>query len=188
MPEPFPNPAILTSRASPSPPPRSSRANAVFSTVSVVRMAWAASWNCVGSAASDASRSGRAAASFSTGRGTPMIPVEEGNTSSARQPNRSAAAAQVARAALRPASPAAQLALPALMATTRTCPPVAFKCSLSIISGAAITRLEVNAAAALAGASATIIAKSVRPLAFSPALVAPKRKPKGMAFWGRSLM
>ena len=95
-----------------------------------------------------------------------------------------AAAAQVARAALKPASPAAQLALPALMATTRTRPPVALRCSLSMMSGAAMTRLAVKAAAALAGASATMRAKSGRPLAFRPALAAPNRNPRGMRIVG----
>ena len=69
--------------------------------------------------------------SFSAGSGTPMIPVEEGKTSSARQSKSVAAAAQVARAASQAGLPAAQLALPALMATTRTWPPVARRCSLS---------------------------------------------------------
>ena len=103
-----------------------------------------------------------------------------------RQPKVSAAALQVARAASRPAWPAAQLALPALMATTRTLPPVARRCSLSTISGAAVTRLAVKAAAALAGASATMRAKSVRPLCLSPALAAPKRKPRGSTQIGMS--
>ena len=80
-----------------------------------------------------------------------MMPVDEGKTSSAWHPNVFAAPAQVARAALMPASPAAQFALPALIATTRTRPPLALKFSLSIMSGAAMTRFDVNAAAALAG-------------------------------------
>ena len=118
------------------------------------------------SAPSGAASAGIAAISFSAGRGTPIMPVDEGKTSSALQWKTSAAALHVACAALRPACPAAQLALPAFTATTRTLPPVALKCSLSTISGAAVTRLAVNAAAALAGSSATISAKSVRPLAF----------------------
>ncbi len=89
--------------------------------------------------------------SFSAGRGTPMIPVEEGKTSSGLQPKICAAAAQVARAAAKPGSPAAQLALPALMAATRTRLPVARRWALSTMSGAAVTRLAVKAAAALAG-------------------------------------
>ena len=108
----------------------------------------------------DAASAGSAAISFSAGSGTPMTPVEEGKTSSGLQPKVSAAALQVARAASMPAWPAAQLALPALMATTRTLPPVARRCSASMSSGAALTRLPVNAAAADAGASATIRAKS----------------------------
>ena len=78
-----------------------------------------------------------------------MTPVEEGKTSSGLQPKISAAASQVARAASMPAWPTAQLALPALMATTRTLPPVARRCSASTRSGAALTRLAVKAAAAM---------------------------------------
>src|SRR3954447_18318783 len=109
-----------------------------------------------------------------------MIPVEEGNTSFGLHPNACATAAQVACAASRPAWPAAQLALPALIATARTLLRVARRCSWSTSTGAAFTRFAVNAAAALAGASAIIKAKSVRPLAFNPAFVAPKRKPFGI--------
>src|SRR5665213_4418436 len=109
-----------------------------------------------------------------------MTPVEEGKTSSGRQAKIFAAAAQVAWAASRPACPAAQLALPALIATTRTLPFEALKCCLSTMRGAAVTRLAVKAAAALAGASATMREKSGRPLALRPALTAPKRKPRGM--------
>jgi len=45
-----------------------------------------------------------------------------------------------------------------------------------ILSGAAMTRFDVNAAAALAGGRDDQ-AKSVRPLFFSPALIAPNLKP-----------
>jgi hypothetical protein len=51
-----------------------------------------------------------------------------------------------------------------------------------------MTRLEVKAAAALAGASATMREKSGRPLALTPALMAPKRKPRGMMNRERSVM
>ena len=183
MPEPLPKAAMRTWRGRPLDAPGTAAAatsmwaKAVFSTVSVVRMALAASMKRSDSAPMEAARSGNTAIIFSAGSGAPMTPVEEGNTSSVRQAKAWAAAAHTARAASRPAWPAAQLALPALMATTRTLPPVARKCSLSRITGAATTRFDVNAAAALAGASATITAKSVRPLALRPALAAPKRKP-----------
>ncbi len=188
IPEPLPKAATRTSRVAPSASFNSSRAKAIFSTRSVVRIACAASEKSLGSEPTLAASSGNAAISFSAGSGTPMIPVEDGNTSSARQTNVRATAAQVSRAARRPASPAAQLAFPALMAATRTRPPVELKCSLSMINGAAITRFDVNAAAALAGASATIRAKSGRPLAFRPAFTAPNRNPLGMVFFERSLM
>src|SRR5580658_2791777 len=116
-----------------------------------------------------------------------MMPVDEGKISFGLHPNTCAAAAHVARAAANPGSPAAQLALPALITATRTLPPVARRFSLSIVSGAACTRLAVKAAAALAGSSATIKARSVRPLCFSPALAAPKRKPFGIRIWLASL-
>jgi len=117
-----------------------------------------------------------------------MMPVDEGNTCSVGQAKVSAAAAQVARAAAMPGSPAAQFALPALIATTWTRPPEARRFSLSTMSGAAMTRLAVKAAAAEAGVSATMRAKSVRPLFFSPALVAPNLKPRGMRIWESSDM
>jgi iron complex transport system ATP-binding protein len=49
-----------------------------------------------------------------------------------------------------------------------------------------MTRLAVKAAAALAGESATMRAKSVRPLFLRPALVAPNRKPRGSGNWDAS--
>jgi len=54
--------------------------------------------------------------------------------------------------------------------------------------GAAMTRFAVKAAAALAGESATMREKSVRPLALTPALMAPKRKPRGMMSRERSVI
>ena len=112
----------------------SSRANAVFSTVSVVRMACAASMKAVRLRAQMPSpvpakpRSAfpRAAARRSCPSMTETLPPR----GSRRRLRRGSAGG---RAASRPACPAAQLALPALMATTRTLPPVARKCSLSTI-------------------------------------------------------
>jgi hypothetical protein len=48
--------------------------------------------------------------------------------------------------------------------------------------------LDVKAEAALAGLSATMREKSGRPLAFTPALMAPKRKPRGMMGRERSVI
>jgi len=101
-----------------------------------------------------------------------MMPVEDGKTCWGEQSKSSATASHVAWAAARPGEPAAQLAFPALMATARTWPPVARRFSLSTMRGAAVTRLAVKAAAALAGWSATIRAKSVRPLFLRPAFAA----------------
>ena len=117
-----------------------------------------------------------------------MMPVEEGKTSSGLQAKILAAAAQVARAAARPGSPAAQLALPALMAATRTWPPVAREMSLvddERCGGDAIGGEDGGGAGR---ESATMRAKSVRPLFLRPALAAPKRKPRGRRNWETSDM
>src|ERR1039457_7329178 len=113
------------------------RAKAVFSAVSVVRMAWATCWKWSKSEPRAAARPGRTAMSFSAGRGTPMTPVEDGKTSSGRQWKSWAAAAQVARAAARPASPAAQLAVPALRAAMRTRAPGGRGSVLWVVKGGA---------------------------------------------------
>ncbi len=161
-------------------PASSRRAKATFSTVSVVRMAVAASWKWLGS---DPERRGK------IGQHCGQLFRRQRNADDAGRRRKhllGAAIESLCRGGtggargLEPGRPAAQLALPALMATTRTWPPVALRCCLSMMSGAAITRFDVNAAAALAGASATIRAKSVRPLAFRPALPAAKRNPRGM--------
>jgi hypothetical protein len=103
-----------------------------------------------------------------------------GKTSSAGHAEDSAAAAsQVARAAAMPWLARGAVGVAGVDGDYADRLPEARRFSLSMISGAAVTRLAVKAAAALAGASATMRAKSVRPLFLSPALVAPKRKPRG---------
>ena len=57
---------------------------------------------------------GRAAARRSTGRCSPMTPVEKGSTSSAGAAGSSARASQLARASARPRWPVPALALPEL--------------------------------------------------------------------------
>ena len=99
-----------------------------------------------------------------------MMPVEEGKTSSKTQPNCSARAMQVWRAAPTPGSPVAQLALPALTRTAVTRPPVAARWRRPTITGAATTWLAVNRAAALAPEGQTASATSGLPLVLMPAV------------------
>ena len=108
--------------------------------------------------------------SFSVGNGTPMMPVEDGKTSSKTQPNWSPTAMQLLRQASRPACPVAQLALPALTMSAETLPPVAARCLRPMVTGAATTWLRVNRAAAVAPPVQMARATSGLPLALMPAL------------------
>ena len=169
-----------TSRISPDGPATSRRANAVLSTVSVVRMAWAACEKWLVSSPSEAANSGMTAISFSAGSGTPMIAGRRRKyLFGAAAKDASRGGAGLAR------SPQSRFAgravcISGIDRNHTDFPPVALRFSLSMSRGAAVTRFDVNAAAALAAASATITAKSGRPLALRPALVAAKRKPRGM--------
>ncbi len=107
------------------------------------------------------------------------MPVEEGKTCSGRQPKISAAAAQVARAASSPAWPGGAVGVAGIDGDYANLAAGGAQVLLVHNKGAAVTRLAVKTAAALAGASATMRAKSVRPLFLSPAFAAPKRKPRG---------
>ena len=96
-----------------APPPTVTSRDTSLRTVSVVMMASAAR-SQPSSARSE--RTAEAAAPMrSTGSGSPMTPVENGRTSSARQPAALASSSQVCRAAERPASPVPALALPELI-------------------------------------------------------------------------
>ena len=94
---------------------------------------WAGVWP------SEAATDGMAARTLAAGKGTPIMPVDDGKTSSKMQLKVSAAATQVWRQASMPASPVAQLALPALTRTTETLPPVAWRWVLPTVTGAATT-------------------------------------------------
>ena len=122
---------------------------------------------------------GSAARILETGIGTPIMPVEDGNTSSALNPSRPDAFRQTCKQSFMPALPVAQLALPEFTITARTCAPVARKCLRPISTGAAITRFFVNTAAAVVPGAASAKAKSNRPLALIPAATAENENPPG---------
>ncbi len=117
--------------------------------------------------------------SLSAGRGTPMMPVDEGKTSSKTQPKCSAVAVQERRQASMPGSPVAQLALPELMRTAVTRPPLAARWLRPTMTGAATTWFEVNMAAALAPVGQRASARSGLPLALIPAVADAHWKPRG---------
>src|SRR5579859_1982856 len=90
--------------------------------VSVVRMVLAKELSAPAPAWAVAIRLGRAAIIFSTGRGTPMMPVEEGKTCIGFVRMARATCWHTALAALMPDAPVAQFAFPALTISAWTFP------------------------------------------------------------------
>jgi hypothetical protein len=115
MPAPLAMPATRTVT-----PATSKLAAAILDRVSVVMMAPAIFSRSAAEDPNPARNAGSAAVTFSTGNSTPMMPVDEGNTSCGAHPKTLPAMEQLCSAAAMPASPVAQLALPALMSATRT--------------------------------------------------------------------
>src|SRR5512141_1475121 len=103
--------------------------DAIFGRVSVVMMARAKDSKAGASDERERASAGTAVQIVSTGRGTPMIPVEDGNTKSAAASSCVPSSAQIARASARPRGPVAQLAFPLLTNTARMRPAVFFRCS-----------------------------------------------------------
>src|SRR5216683_5233579 len=154
-------------------------AAAVFGRVSVVQMAREVSAKERADGRRKRATTGSARRIFSSGKGTPMTPVEQTNNSCGAQPSRFAASATVRRAAAWPASPVAQLAFPAFTTTARMRPFDVRRFSLEMRTGAATTRFCVKTAAAEAGTSLEMIARSSAPVFFKPHAVAAKRNPRG---------
>src|SRR6202044_3134221 len=152
---------------------------ATLSFVSVVKIAVANASALSAPLPSAAFAMGTAATSFSTGSGTPIIPVDEGKISSNTHPNASATATQLLWQASIPGSPVAQLALPAFTITALTLPPVAARCLPPPVMGAATTWLLVYITPASAGVSQADNARSGLPLALMPARTADQRNPSG---------
>src|SRR5882762_11998348 len=100
-----------------------------------------------------------------------MMPVEEGNTSFARNPKARAASLHTSSQAVFAAGPVAQLALPELMRTARMRPLVLLRLARPTSTGAATTRFLVKTAAAVAPSQTSASVTSGRPLALIPAIV-----------------
>src|SRR5947208_5229894 len=108
-----------------------------------------------------------------------MMPVEEGKTSEGLILSRCASSAQTLLQAPTPACPVAQLALPELTRTVRTCPPLLASERRPTSTGAATIRFFVNNAAAAALRSARISARSGLPLDLIPAVAEENLNPLG---------
>ena len=114
IPAPFATPAMLTSFS-----PMGIFAEAIFGRVSVVRMAPAKARSATLPAAAFPTSAGSAAMIFSEGNGTPMMPVEDGNTWCGLRARPFANARQVSLHVASPSGPVAQFALPEFTSTAR---------------------------------------------------------------------
>src|SRR5579863_4628075 len=118
---------------------------------------------------------------FSTGSCTPITPVEHTNNSCGVISMRRAASSLVRCATISPCAPVAQLAFPAFTTTARMRPFDSRRFFFESVTGAATTRFCVKTAAADAGTSLEISARSSAPVFFRLQAVAAKRNPLGKA-------
>src|SRR6266404_4008064 len=156
-------------------------AEAVFGRVSVVQMASESSAKERADGRRLRDREGSARRIFSMGSWTPITPVEQTNNSCGTSAIRRAASSFVRSATVSPEAPVAQLALPALTTTARMRPLDSRRFFFERVTGAATTRFCVNTAAAEAGKSLEISARSSAPVFVKPQAVAAKRNPLGSA-------
>src|SRR6266566_3266692 len=154
---------------------------AVFGRVSVVQIASDNSANERAEGRRWRAMTGSARRIFSMGSWTPITPVEQTNNSCGRSAIRRAASSFVRSATVSPEAPVAQLALPALTTTARMRPLDSRRFFFERVTGAATTRFCVKTAAAEAGTSLEISARSSAPVFFKPQAVAAKRNPLGSA-------
>src|SRR6266446_5389738 len=156
-------------------------ADAVFGRVSVVQMASESSAKERADGRRLRASDGKARRIFSIGSCTPITPVEQTKSSCGASSIRRAASSFVRCATLSPCGPVAQLALPALTTTARMRPLDSRRFFFESTTGAATTRFCVKTAAAEAGTSLEISARSSAPVFFKPQAVAAKRNPLGSA-------
>ena len=170
MPAPFAIPVTL--KVCPS---QVTPADATLGRVSVVRIPRAAAAQPSGVSASRAA--GIARQIISTGRCSPMTPVENGSTVDSSTPQAAATASAQARASARPRGPVPALALPVLISRYRGAPPQAAKACLASVTGAAQNALRVNTAAQCVPGASSTRTRSSRPALRTPAATVPRRIP-----------
>ena len=130
MPEPLATPRMVTGF-----PINWISAEAALARVSVVRIASAKARAEASEEARVAKSSESLAMIFSMGSGTPMMPVDEGKISLARNWSARAASLQTRWQAVFPAGPVAQLALPELTKTARMRPLEGFEVGAADFDG-----------------------------------------------------
>ena len=159
------------------PPTRIDPVSAVasFSTVSVVKIAWANA--SPPPSANPEINPGIASSSCGMCSGSPMTPVEHCSTWFGSRLRAVAAAAVAATASASPRAPVAAFACPLLTMTARGEPEESRV--LERWTGAAAIRLVVNSPAAVVACSPTSSARSGRPLALKPAVTADAKNPLG---------
>src|SRR4051812_23879837 len=108
-----------------------------------------------------------------------MMPVDDGNTSAASRSRSRAVSEQTLLQSRMPAWPVAQFAFPEFTITACIRSSLFARAERPTWTGAAVTRLRVNSAAAEVLGSATINARSSLPLALMPAFTAENLNPLG---------
>ena len=151
---------------------------------SVVMMASDASVQFLAVPPNFAIRFGVAFIIFSEGRGIPIIPVEAMKTSFCKMPSSSATFLVIVSQSFNPFGPVTVFALPLLTITARQLPDFASALRLQMTAGET-TRFLVNTAAAVAGTSDTMRARSFIFLSFIPQCspVALKPGTEGLRFF-----
>ena len=157
------------------------RTRATFSTVSVVMMARAAAAPASGPPARPSTMRRMCGCAVSRGNGMPISPVWQTKISSGEAPTASAVDVHSAKAASRPGSPVAALALPEVRMTPAARPAVAARWARLTWTGAAAARLAVNtpAAGTARPSSVATTATSGTPPALIPADPPAATKPSG---------
>src|SRR5581483_451783 len=181
MPAPLATPVI-------APRPERNGTLASFGVESVVRMASLNRRRCSAEAPAVEIRNWSCSTTGSTGSNTPIIPVEEGNTSLGRSFSSRAASAQMLLQFRIPAPPVAQFALPEFTMTAPTRPLLFAIAVRPTSTGAATTRFLVNRADAAAVGSARIKPTSGFPLDLMPAVAAENLNPLGRKIGPDSIM
>src|SRR5258707_1311766 len=157
-----------------APPPRCTRRDRAFGTVSVVMIASAARAQL--SSRRSAMQAGRPVTMRSTGSGSMITPVENGSTWRRSQRASRAASSQLARALATPIFPVPALALPVLTSNARGGLPEA-RCSLATCTGAAQKRFRVNTPATRVPSASVMSSRSLRPALRIPASATPSLTP-----------
>src|SRR3954471_3736759 len=173
MPAPFATPVT-------APRPERKGMLAIFGFESVVRIASENLRRCPAHAPASEISTFKCEVILLTGSGTPIMPVDEGNTSAGLIFRRLAVSAQIFLQSRSPDVPVAQFAFPEFTTTARTRPLLFAIDVRPTWTGAAVIRLRVNSAAADVFDSAITNARSSFPLALMLAFAAENLNPLGI--------